>query len=259
MNAPERKTAKREKALALVTAAVFWIGLWALASRRVGSELLLPSPGNVLRALWALAGQAESWKNVGYTLGRMGASFLLGAGGGILVAAASAAAKPVKWIFDPMMKIIRATPVVSFIVLIWLWFRADWVPVVIGALMAAPVVWMATAQSMEAVDEKLLEMARAYRFTRWKTIRLIYLPSMAPAVMAACRTALGLSWKAGVAAEVLCRPKIAMGSQVYNAKLALESGELFAWTALVVACSFLVEGALGWLMNRVGRRAFPWS
>lgn len=231
-------------------AAVFWLGVWALACREIGSDLLLPGPGKVFAALLALVRQGETWKAVGMTLGRMALSFVLGAGGGFCVAVASARFQPVGWLFDPAMKVIRATPVVSFIVLIWLWFTSGWVPVVIGALMAMPVVWGATGQAIEAVDGKLLEMGRAYRFSRWKMVRLIYWPSIRGAVSAACRTALGLSWKAGVAAEVLCRPRLAMGSEVYNAKVALESENLLAWTILVVAVSFLVEGIVGRVMER---------
>ena len=152
-----------------------------------------------------------------------------------------------------MMKIVRATPVASFILLTWLWAKSAWVPVVIAALMAAPVVWAATAQGIRDTDPQLLEMARAYRFDRWKTLRLLYLPSALPAVGTGCRTALGLAWKAGVAAEVLCRPRWALGAQVYNAKLAMETADLFAWTAAVVCLSFLVERGL-WLLWRLWER-----
>lgn len=241
------------KVTAVVLPLVVWIGAWWVASRGIGVELLLPSPVSVVRSLWELVGQKETWQTMAVTLGRMLISFVLGSSLGFLIAVLSHRWRGVKWFFDPLMKIIRATPVVSFIVLLWLWFTSGWVPVVIGTLMAMPVVWSATGQALSVVDGKLLELGRAYRFSGWKMVKLIYLPSIREAVTAACRTALGLSWKAGVAAEVLCRPAWAMGTQVYQAKLALESPRLFAWTALVVGCSFLVEGALGYLMGKGGK------
>ena len=94
-----------------------------------------------------------------------------------------------------------------------------------------------------------------YRFGRWKTLRLVYVPSVLPYFASGCATGLGLAWKAGVAAEVLCQPRLAIGTQVYRAKITLETPDLFAWTAVVIALSFLLEYALGLLFRRLGRGA----
>ena len=64
-----------------------------------------------------------------------------------------------------------------------------------------------------------------------------------------CRSALGFAWKAGVAAEALCRPRRAMGTAIWNAKTYLETADLFAWTAAVVLLSIAVEKLL-WVVWR---------
>ena len=221
-----------------------WLGLWQLLAMQVGLELLLPAPMRVIQRLFALGATAPFWHSAMATLGRIFAGGALGVRVGAAVAAASARWAVADWVLTPLMKIVRATPVASFIVLIWLWCTATWVPVAVAALMSAPVAWGATAQGIGDTDPALLEMARAYRLHRGKTLRLIYVPSVLPAFKAGCRTALGLAWKAGVAAEVLCRPRWALGTQVYNAKLSMETADLFAWTAVVVCLSFLLEKAL---------------
>lgn len=231
-----------------------WLGLWQLLSARVGLALLLPSPWQVLEALVQLCPTTLFWRSALATLCRIFFGGAFGVLVGPLVAVLSAWWEPADWALTPMMKIVRATPVASFIVLIWLWAKAGWVPVVIAALMSAPVVWGAVAQSIRSTDPALLEMALAYRFSPWKRVRLIYVPSALPAFMTGCRTALGLAWKAGVAAEVLCRPRWALGTQVYNAKLSMETAYLFAWTAVVVVLSFLVEKVLWSLWGRWDRR-----
>ncbi len=242
-----------KKVLRVLLPLAVWLGLWELLAWRVGVELLLPGPVQVARRLWALAGTAQFWRTCLSTLGRVFAGGSLGAAAGILVAAVSAWCAPAQWVLSPLMKVVRATPVASFIILIWLWCKSAMVPAVIAGLMAAPVVWSVTAQAIRETDPKLLEMAAAYRFSRRKTLRLIYIPSALPSVEAGCRNALGLSWKAGVAAEVLCRPRWALGTEVYNAKLALETADLFAWTAAVVVLSILVERAW-WGLLQLGER-----
>lgn len=243
-----------EKALKLLLPCLVWLGLWQLLAWRVGQSLLLPGPGEALARLGSLALTGGFWSACLLTLGRVFLGGTLGAVIGIAVAALSAWWAPAGWVLSPLMKIVRATPVASFILLIWLWAKSAWVPVVISALMSAPVVWAATAQGIADTDPQLLELGRAYRFSRGKTLRLIYIPSAQGAVGTGCRTALGLAWKAGVAAEALCRPRVALGTQVYNAKLAMETADLFAWTAAVIALSFLVEKGLWSLWRRWERR-----
>lgn len=233
---------------------VAWLGLWWALAARIDQPLLLPTPWQVLTCLVELAGTAAFWHTCLTTLGRV----FLGGGIGIVIgvtlAALSARFEGCAAVFSPAVKVIRATPVASFIILIWLWASATWVPVVIAALMAAPIAWAATQQGLGEVDPLLLELAGAYRFSKGKTLRLVYLPAMENALVGGCRTALGFAWKSGVAAEALCRPARAMGTAIWNAKTYLETPQLFAWTAAVVVLSIAVEKLLWGLWSNLERR-----
>ena len=146
---------------------------------------------------------------------------------------------------------LRATPVVCFILLVYLWVARANIPGLIAGMMVLPVVWGSLTAGLKAVDGQLLELARAYGFSRLKTLRLIYLPSLRPHFTAALLNGFGLAWKSGVAAEVLCPPKFAIGSSIQQARQALETPELFAWTAVIVVLSLVLEGLLGlWLKPR---------
>ena len=148
---------------------------------------------------------------------------------------------------------VRAAPVASLFILVLLWSYRNWWTAIIAALMVLPVVWANVVQGVESTDAQLLELARAYGFPRRRTLTLVYVPSVLPYFAAACRTSLGLAWKAGVAAEVLCLPKLAIGTQVSNAKTYLETPALFAWTLTVLCLSFLLEWGLGRLLGRLER------
>lgn len=241
-----------QKGAKILLPLLFWGAVWVLLALRVGQSLLLPHPWEVLRRLWALGQTADFWAAAGMTLLRVFSGAALGVALGTLVAALSARSRLLDWLFTPVVKVIRATPVASFILLIWLWAPTAWVPAVVAGLMSLPVVWGAVGQGIRETDPQLLDMAAAYRFSAGKTLRLIYVPSVRPAFSAGCRTALGLAWKAGVAAEALCLPRRAIGSQVYYSKLYLETPDLFAWTAVVIVLSFLVERGLGALLERRG-------
>ena len=98
-----------------------------------------------------------------------------------------------------------------------------------------------------------MEFARAYRFTRFKTLRLVCLPALRPQFSAGLLTAFGLAWKSGVAAEVLCPPAYAIGSRIQQAKLGLETADLFAWTLAIVALSLALEKLLRQVLKRGDR------
>lgn len=231
-----------------------WLGLWWALAAWVDQSLLLPTPWQVLARLGTLAVTGPFWTTCLTTLGRVFLGGGLGIAAGFALAALGARFDWCAAIFTPAVKVVRATPVASFIILIWLWASAAWVPVVIAALMAAPIAWSATLQGIGEADPQLLELARVYRFSRWKTAKLVYLPAMENALAAGCRTALGFAWKAGVAAEALCRPMRAMGTAIWNAKTYLETPDLFAWTVAVVGLSIVVEKLLWALWRRRGRR-----
>lgn len=236
---------------------VFWLAVWQLAGWLVersvagrGNELLLPYPASVVRALARLIPTANFWKSVGASLLRIFYGLAAGVTVGTVLAAVTAAVPLADRLLSPAIRVIRATPVASFILLILLWTSRDAVPVIVSALMVLPVVWETMSRGIAAVDGKLLELARAYRFSRWKTWKLIYLPSLKPYFSAALTNAVGLAWKSGSAAEVLCLPKAALGSRIYQSKLYLEIPELFAWTVTVVCLSLMLEKLLGLALRR---------
>ena len=65
-----------------------------------------------------------------------------------------------------------------------------------------------------------------------------------PYFFAAAKASLGMAWKAGIAAEVLCIPERAIGTQIYFSKTYLETTELFAWTLAVIILSVIIEKLL---------------
>ena len=229
---------------------LFWLGVWQLAAAAVGQELLLPGPAAVGRRLLELAAGAVFWQTALASLLRIFGGLLLGVALGALLAGLAAWVPLLDWVLTPAVKVVRATPVASFILLVYLWVERGRVPGLISALMVLPVVWGNVTRGIAETDPQLLELARAYGFGRGRTLRRIYIPSVLPYFASGCRTALGLAWKAGVAAEVLCQPQNAIGTQIYNTKYYLETPSLFAWTLVVIALSFLLEWAVGGLLRR---------
>ena len=249
------KTASRLKRIGTgVAVAAVWLVVWILLARVVEKELLLPYPWTVLRKLGELCLSIDFWESVSLTLLRILAGIFAALFCGTVLAVITCRSSLILRLVYPIITVIRATPVASFIILIWIWLGAGKLPIFICFLMVLPIVWAGVSDGIKAVDEKLIQVCRVYKFSRWKRIRQLYIPSVLPFFLSACKTSIGMAWKAGVAAEVLAVTPISVGKHLYNAKLYLETSELFAWTAAVILLSLAIERLTGLLLARLGNR-----
>lgn len=242
----------RSKLIKIIIPLAFWLGVWQIGASLVGMDLLFPSPLSVGRVLVRLVRTGPFWLAALSTLGRIFGGLVLGCVLGGLLAGLTYRFRWAELLLAPAIRVVRATPVVCFILLVYLWVVRTRIPSVIAALMVLPVMWGNLDAGLRAADRQLLELARAYRFSPWKTVRLIYLPSLRPHFLSGFLTALGLAWKSGVAAEVICPPRLAVGTEISHAKTALETPELFAWTLVIIALSLSLEGVIRLLLGRKG-------
>ena len=237
--------------LKTVSVLLFWLAVWLLLSFLVGS-LLLPRPDQVLLRLGALVITADFWRAVAATLLRILCGTVIGTFLGAALAALTCRFRLVNALFSPLLTVVKSTPVASFIVLLLIWVGRDVLPAVIVVLMVLPVVWANVSAGISGTDRQLLELAEVYRFSRSRTLKRIFLPSVLPHFLAALRSALGMAWKAGVAAEVLTVPGVSVGKRLMDAKLYLEIPDLFAWTLVVILCSLAIEKLLIAAVSRLG-------
>ena len=232
----------------------FWIALWWAVAAIFNQPLLLPTPLQTLKALGALATTGEFYLTVLLSLTRILIGILLALAGGTLLALLTVKSALCHHLFSPMLTLFKATPVASVIFLILLWVGRDNVPLWIAFMMAFPIVWSNVREGLLQTDKQLLEMARVFHVPKGRVLLKLRLPALTPYFLSACRSAIALAWKAGIAAEVLCVPARSIGRAIYEGKTYMITEELFAWTLLVVVISVLIEqGAL--LLLRKAQRA----
>ena len=222
-------------------AVLLWLTVWQLAGMWVGEELLLATPMAVAKSLCALVTQSGFWGAVGFSLARIAAGFLLAAALGIALGVWAALSRPVRELIAPLLAVVKATPVASFIIVALIWVPSRNLSILISFLMVFPVLYLNVCGTMGQLSGEKREMAALFRVPLGRRIRYLYLPEMLPHFRSACSVALGLCWKAGVAAEVIGIPTGSLGEKLYQAKIYLKTPELFAWTVVIVAVSVAME------------------
>ena len=232
----------------------FWLAVWWLGAIRMGRELLLPSPRAVFDRLLVLAFTADFWSIVSRSILRVVLGIALALLLGVLLAILTSHVSFLRRLFTPLLSVIKATPGASFVILALLWLGSSALPIFISMLIVLPVVWAAVSDGIGAFDPHLIEVCRVFRFPFGKRLRLLYLPTVIPYFLSACRTSIGMAWKAGVAAEILAVSPVSIGKQLYEAKIYLETPDLFAWTIVVILLSLVIEKTVTLLFRSLGKR-----
>jgi NitT/TauT family transport system permease protein len=240
------------RALAALAAALFWLALWQLASMVVGQQLLVPAPAVVLATLLQLIVTPPFWQVTAWSLLRVGAGYVAGVVVGCGFAVLTTGNRAAEVLLAPALRVVRAAPVASFIILALVWIPTGRLPAFISFAMVVPIVWESMAEGLRRQDRDLLEMAAVHRFGWWPTLRRVRIPTLLPFFSTACTTGLGLAWKSGVAAEVISRPELSIGGQLQDAKVYLDTPAVFAWTITVVAVSLALEKLLRMTTARWG-------
>ena len=239
------------KALGVLT---FWVLVWFLVSKKIGNGFLFPSPNDTLKALLALIKTPEFWSATLTTLLRILLGIILSLIIGCGLAFLTSISSILKSLLSPIMNAAKSVPVACFIILALLWIDTGSLPIFITALIVIPIVWSNVSQGISVTDKKLLEVSTVFEFSSMKKLFKIYIPSIMPYFIAACKSAFGMAWKAGIAAEVLAVPKQAIGTEIYFSKLWFETPTLFAWTVVIIILSFIIEKLLILAIESVAKR-----
>lgn len=204
-------------------------------------EILLVSPARVFLRLTELVPHVDFWQAVLSSFSRITAGFFLACLAGALLAAGACRWLLLRELCAPLMATVKSIPVASFIILVLVWVPSRSLSVVISFLMVLPILYQNLLAGLDSMDKKLDEMAGVFQVAGLWRARYLVLPQVAPFFRTACALALGMAWKAGVAAEVIGLPAGSVGQRLYNAKVYLETPDLFAWTLVIILVSLLFE------------------
>lgn len=253
MRAFARQMTEHMKAVAAAGAvATFWLAVWVLAAALAAQPLILPGPGAVVVALLRLVCDAGTWAILAGSGARILGGLALAAVCGGLLAGISVRSRAFARLAAPALSFVKATPVACVVVLLLMWLGSARVSIAAVFLMALPGVYFSLVEGLSQVDKPLEQMLRLHGVRGWRLFCAHTWREVLPFVLSCARAVIGMSWKAGVAAELIGMAVDTVGERIYQAKLLIETADLLAWTVLVVAASWACERVLVWLLRVSG-------
>lgn len=235
---------------------VFWLLVWQGLSLLVKPSFLVAGPVETLRTLIMLCTKevALFFTTIGHSFGNILMGFWIAVIGSVVLAGIAWRYSFAALLLQPLERIMKSIPVASCVIILLLWVGSEKLSLVLTVMVAFPVLYTGLLTALGQVDKELLEMADCFRMKRWRRICVIYLPGVAPGFLSGMTTAYGMSFRAGIAAELIAVPAKTIGEQLYYAKIYLDTAQVFAWTVAMLLVCFLTERVILWVMHGIIKR-----
>lgn len=240
------------KYLPIVTV-ILLVAVWYIAAAVVNAEIIMPSPTQVILDLGALFSSAEFYVALSYSLLKTILSFMIALFFAILFSYLSYEFKFIERLLYPIVIVVRSTPTMSLIFLCLIWFSSQISPIIVSFTVLFPMLYASLFSALNGVDEKLIEMSRAYNVPRKIIFTKVYLPHVVKSVYPDLIAALSFNVKLILAAEAWAQTRPSLGLSMYKANVNLLTSDLFALTVVAIILGFILELIMKFIRYIFGR------
>jgi NitT/TauT family transport system permease protein len=183
-----------------VVLVVLLLAAWWLVSLRM-PQFILPGPLRVAHAFVGLVQSGTFFDDLGITLYRVVAGFLLAAAVGAPLGIALGSNPRVAHFFEPLLSIVNTVSSAIWAVFAIIWFGISNATTIFVVFMTAmPLILTNVWQGALTVDHNHVELARSFRMSHTQIMRKIFLPTILPHFFAGARLAFGFGWRVSLVA-----------------------------------------------------------
>jgi NitT/TauT family transport system permease protein len=235
---------------ALTLGAAVWVlffGLWELAAAKGWvNTLFMPPPHQVLSTLYTMIVERGFLYDIGISIYRIVASFLLACAIAIPLGVLMGSFRSVEAFFNPFVSAWRYLPAPAFIPLLLMWFGAGEGSKL--ALLFIGVIFFLITLIMDhtrAVRTELIETAMTLGADRWQILTTIVLPAVAPKIMISMRQMLAVSWTYLVIAEIVASTT-GIGAVMMRGQRFLKVDEIMAGILVIGVVGLMFDFLFRW-------------
>jgi sulfonate transport system permease protein len=237
------------------TAPLLVLAAWeGLARAGYIAPHVLPAPSKVAVTAFRLAVSGSLLRDLGISLLRAAAGFLIGGGIGFALGILVGFSRLAEAAIDRSVQMIRAIPFLAMLPLVIVWFGVgEGQKIFLVSLGVAFPIYINTVLGIRQVDPKLLELGRMQGLDTVQLIRRIILPGALPSILTGVRYALATAWLALVVAETI-------GAQSGLGFLAMDAREFLRTDVIVLTIVIyaVIGVAADSLARLLERRLLAW-
>jgi len=218
------------------------------------TPFMLPPFSAVVARIYADAVAGQLWLNLGATVYRAMAGFLIAAVGGIVLGAAMSRVRPIRWFFDPLISVGFPVPKIAFLPIIMLWLGVyDLSKISMVVFDAIFPVVTATIAGLAAVDKELIWSARNMGAREHELMWQVALPAALPPILTGLQVALPIALIVAIVVE-MAMGGYGLGGAMMSASRFADSRGVFAGIVEISIAGYaLIKG-----MALIRRRLLAW-
>ncbi len=217
-----------------------FLALWDFGNQLVGS-LTLPSPQETFISLWHMTHTEALWQAIQTTVQR--------ALWGLFISVVFATALgmiagnfiTVAMMSRPIITVMMGVPAIAWIILALLWFGMTDQSVIFTVVIATfPIVFVGALQGTRTLEGDLNDMCNSFQTPILMKLTDVYFPHIFSYIFPAWVSALGMSWKVVIMAELLSTPT-GIGASLAVARAHFDSAAAMALILIMIMILLLIE------------------
>jgi len=215
--------------------------------------VILPSPQDVFGRLVYLLSTSETWSNLGISLARVVAGFLLGTGSGISVAVLLTRHPFLDRSLRSVLVALRFVIPFAWVPIAAYWFGlSETGKVFITWYASFFVIAFQVRAGIEAVPDLYVRVAQTFGMSRRRTLWQVILPAAWPKIIVGMRLGLSFAWVAILAAEMV-NANSGIGYFINYSGQFLATDDVMAGMIMIGVLGFVTDQAL----SLFGRLVLP--
>ena len=165
---------------------------------------LFPSPVMVVQEMWEAATAGRLLPDLAKTLTRAAIAFAIAMALGTAIGIAFGRMRWVDRLFSGWLLVGLNLPAIVIAIVLYIWLGLNEVSLILAVIInKVPLVIATVREGVRSFSNDLDELGTVFRMSPLRRLRLIFVPQLAPFVLAAARTGLSLIWKIVLVFEVL--------------------------------------------------------
>ena len=223
-----------------IASILLFIALWDVGNQIYGN-LVLPSPLETFKTLYAMLHSKEVWEQIDITLYRASVGFGLSLLFGSILGLIAGFFATASMMSRPVVTILVGMPPIAWIVLAMIWFGMGDETVIFTVIVASfPIIFVGALQGTRTLDGDLKEMADSFHFPWHMKFMDVYFPHIFSYIFPAWVSGLGMAWKIVIMAELLATSD-GMGAELAIARSQLDTPTALALVTIMIASLMFIE------------------
>ena len=211
---------------------------------------VLPSPSKVWSTVVKLTVSGELLRDIGISLGRVFRGFGIAFALAFALAALRILAPVTAPWYEYIVQFFRNVPPISMIPLLILWCGiGETTKTVIIVLASFFPMYLSIVKGFTGCDERLLEVARSFSYSRVRAFFRVILPSAMPDILVGMRTSLGYSWRAIIGAEMVAA-STGLGHMILFAQQMSRTDKVIVGILAIGLVGCVTDRLLGFVIKR---------